>query len=116
MPMNPLTRALVGAAVCLLAPALAGAAEPNAALAYWKAFHFMPRLNQNEIKVISEWKTAKLEDLRPLVGEAPAWHLYLHRAAKIKACDWGPDHDEDGIYHLLPHLDKGRMLARLALA
>ena len=116
MSMTLLNRSLMGAAVCLLAPALAGAAEPNAALSYWKAFHFMPRMNQNEIKVVSEWKTAKLEDLPPFVEGTPAWLTFLHRGAKIKECNWGQDYDEDGIHHLLPHLDKGRMMTRLALA
>lgn len=116
MSMAVLHRTLMGAAVCLLAPALAGAAEPNAALSYWKAFHFIPRMNQNEIKVVSEWRTAKLEDLRPLVEGTPWWLTFLHRGAKIKECSWGQDYDEDGIHHLLPHLDKGRMLTRLALA
>jgi hypothetical protein len=111
-------RFVLGAAVAILCAPAASAAEPNAALAYWKAFHFMPKLDRGEIQTLVEWKTAEVKDLKKIVGEggAPTWQGFLFRAVKIKKCDWALDYDEDGIGLLLPHLDKGRMFSRLALA
>jgi hypothetical protein len=96
---------------------VAGQSElgPNAALQYWQAFAQMPALNEEQQKILDEWKTVSLQDpsVEKLATEAYKSMMYLHRAARLQRCDWGLDYD-DGISLLLLHLPKARDLARLA--
>ena len=95
---------------------VAGQSElgPNAALQYWQAFAQMPALNDEQQKFLDEWSTVSLKDpaVEKLATEAHKSMMYLHRAARLKRCDWGLDYD-DGISLLLLHLPKARDLARL---
>ena len=66
---------------CLAAPAAAPAGRDNAALTYWQAFHFMPRLTKADHKILGDWKTVRLADARGLVGDDSTSLRLLHRAA-----------------------------------
>jgi hypothetical protein len=87
----------------------------NAALWYWQAFAHMARLDDEQRKLLSAPPAAPAPgaEAAALADAGKDALLYLHRGAAIPACDWGL-HPEDGPYLLLPHLAKGRDLARLA--
>jgi hypothetical protein len=87
----------------------------NAALQYWQAFSQMPALNEDQEKLLAEWQTVPLDDpeVQKLIAGSQTSLMYLRRAAKLRRCDWGLDY-KDGIAMLLPHLAKGRDLARFA--
>src|SRR5439155_12326489 len=85
----------------------------NAALKYWQAFTQMNFTKEQE-KLLEEWSKAPLDAATDkLLDSAKMALLYLHRGAKLDACDWGLDY-EDGPGLLLPHLAKSRALTRLA--
>src|SRR5262245_1517890 len=112
-------RAAVGAALALcLAPAAPAADKPapNAALTYWQAFALLARLDKAQLKIIAEHEKVKLgEDVDRLIGSCETSLRLMHRAAAMRECDWGAAVDEDGIRTVLPHLDRGRTLMRVAL-
>jgi hypothetical protein len=87
----------------------------NAALQYWQAFAQMPALDEEQEKLLDEWRTVSLDDpaVHKLVADSQKSILYLRRGAHCSHCDWGLDYN-DGISMLLPHLAKSRSLARLA--
>lgn len=86
----------------------------NAALRYWQAFAHFPELDDRQQKLLATPPAGqpKLE-AAALADQGRDTLLYLRRGAAIPQCDWGL-HPEDGPYLLLPHLAKGRELARLA--
>jgi hypothetical protein len=86
----------------------------NAAIQYWQGIALMPVLDQDQQKILDEWKTAPLDDAAvKLIDSSQASMLYLRRGAKLPRCDWGLDHN-DGLALLMPHLGKSRDLTRLA--
>jgi len=85
----------------------------NAALRYWQAFAHLPKLDGRQEKLLAEPGDGTSDDAAKLAESGKDALLYLHRGAAIVPCDWGL-HPEDGPYLLLPHLGKGRDLARLA--
>jgi hypothetical protein len=85
----------------------------NAALRYWQAFAQLPKLDGGKEKLLAEPGDGTSADAAKLVESGKDALLYFHRGAAIGPCDWGL-HPEDGPYLLLPHLGKGRELARLA--
>jgi len=87
----------------------------NAALRYWQAFAQMPKVDEQQQKLLAAAPGAGASDAEAmkLVESGKDALRYLHRGAAIGPCDWGL-HREDGPYLLLPHLPKGRDLARLA--
>jgi hypothetical protein len=87
----------------------------NAALQYWQAFAQMPALDEEQEKLLDQWRTVPLDDpaVHKLVADSQKSILYLRRGAHCSHCDWGLDYN-DGIGMLLPHLAKSRSLARLA--
>ena len=87
----------------------------NAALQYWQAFSQMPPLDEEQAKLVAEWQTVSLDDpaVQKILDQSHKSMLYLRRAARCEACDWGLEYN-DGIGLLLPHLTKSRDLARLA--
>jgi hypothetical protein len=87
----------------------------NAALQYWQAFAQLPTLDKEQEKLLADWNTVSLDDpaVQKLLATSQNSMTYLRRAAKLPRCDWGLDYN-DGISLLLPHLAKGRDLARLA--
>src|SRR5262245_48472193 len=107
-------RAFAAAVVVLLcasAPGLAQDGAVNAALPYWQAFGFLPKMEIKQIEIIADVENVKLdEDARELIRSAETSLKYYHRGGRQKSCDWGLDFDE-GIMLLLPHLDRGRTLA-----
>lgn len=121
--MRPFRIGLLTAAAILLPYALseaqqiAGQSElgANAALQHWQAFIQMPALDEEQQKILDEWKTVSLKDpaVEKLVADSHKSMKYLHRAARLERCDWGLDY-EDGISLLLLHLPKARDMARLA--
>jgi hypothetical protein len=88
-----------------------GALGQNAALRYWQAFAAFPKLDERQQKLLAE--PPARDEAAKLAAAGENALLYLHRGAAIAQCDWGL-HREDGPYLLLPHLAKGRDLARLA--
>jgi hypothetical protein len=94
------------------APARSGLGN-NAALRYWQAYAQLPKLDERQEKLLAEPGDGTSDDAAKLVESGSNALLYLHRGAAIGPCDWGL-HPEDGPYLLLPHLGKGRDLARLA--
>lgn len=84
----------------------------NAALRYWQAFAIFPKLDEQQQKLLAD-ASAQGADTAKLAEAGENSLLYLRRGAAIGPCDWGL-HREDGPYLLLPHLAKGRDLARLA--
>ena len=91
-------------------PAGGGLGE-NAALRYWQAFAAFPTLDEARQKLLAG--PAAGDEASKLAASGETALLYLRRGAAIGPCDWGL-HREDGPYLLLPHLGKGRDLARLA--
>ena len=89
----------------------------NAALRYWQAFAHLPPLDGPRQKLLADAAngTAAGADAAELAGGGRDALLYLRRGAAIGPCDWGL-HPEDGPNLLLPHLARGRDLARLAAA
>ena len=122
-PREPLSVVAVFATIALVAAPLLAQREPartnalgrNAALRYWQAFAHMPKLDEQQQKLLGAAPTADAPDpaAAKLADEAKDALLYLRRGAAIGPCDWGL-HPEDGPNLLLPHLAKGRDLARLA--
>ena len=114
------TRLMVIATIVVYAAPLP-AQEPqgglgqNAALRYWQAFAHLSRLDEAQKKVLEGQPSAGAPDAEAVkVTEAGRDALlYLRRGAAIGAADWGL-HREDGPNLLLPHLGRGRDLARLA--
>jgi hypothetical protein len=92
-------------------PPSPGGLGQNAALRYWQAFAVFPKLDERAQKLLAEPFTS--DDAAKLAESGGNALLYLQRGAAIGPCDWGL-HREDGPYLLLPHLAKGRDLARLA--
>lgn len=93
-------------------------AAPNAAVIYWQAFSAMPNLNEAERLQLTEatkFMNAPLDDkIRPVVDQFDQALRQMHRATQVVPCDWQLNED-DGPFLLLPHLQKARDLARVAL-
>jgi len=88
--------------------------QPNAALTYWQGFALMPTLSDTEDRLVAQYKTAPLDEhVKGVVERSGTALTCLHRGAAVARCDWGLN-IEDGPGVLLPHLAKGRQLARLA--
>jgi hypothetical protein len=92
-----------------------GGIGQNAALRYWIAFAQLPTLDAAQQKIVGDWQTTPLNaDSRKAIQSADASLRYLHYGAAMPRCNWGSPMEE-GFSLLLPHLSKGRQLARLAL-
>jgi hypothetical protein len=86
----------------------------DGAVEYWQAFALLPQMDDAQQKIIANVNTAPLDPAAQKLIENSANALtQLHRGAACDACDWNL-HKEDGYAMLLPHLAKGRELARLA--
>jgi hypothetical protein len=87
----------------------------NAALQYSHAFSQLPTLDKEQEEVLGKWNTVSMDDpaVQKLLGASQSSMLFLRRAANLPHCNWGLDYN-DGVSMLLPHLAKGRDLARLA--
>jgi hypothetical protein len=106
--------------------ALAGAETPvsdraaagNAAPIYWQAFAAMPIFTAGEQKSLND----ALQGIPPLGGDdvyelvqhCAASLKQMHRAARMRSCDWELDYAE-GPNMLIPQLGKGKELGRIAL-
>ncbi len=97
------------------APAANSDAAANAALQYWQGFSQMPVLEKAERMLLDPATTDSLDkpEVEKLIAASRTSVKYMHRAAKLKVCDWGLEYG-DGLGLLLPHLAKGRDLALLA--
>jgi hypothetical protein len=87
----------------------------NAALQYWQAFAHLPVLDEQQQKLLDDWRTVSLDDpeVKKIIDQSHKSMTYLRRASRIEKCDWGLEYN-DGIAMLLPHLAKARDLARIA--
>ena len=121
MRVTPYVTRLMVIATIVLYASPAPAQQPgdglgqNAALRYWQAFAHLSRLDEAQKKVLEGQPAAGAPDAEAVkVTEAGRDALvYLRRGAAIGPVDWGL-HREDGPNLLLPHLGRGRDLARLA--
>src|SRR5262249_17913973 len=119
--MNVVMRAAAGVAlVVALAPVSGPAAEEpakaNAALVYWQAFAMIPQLDKGQLKIVGDHSKVKLDkDVDKLLASCETSLRLMHRATTRAHCDWGVSVLEDGIYTLMPHMDRGFRLARIAL-
>jgi hypothetical protein len=87
--------------------------EANAALKYWWAFAALPTLDKGQEKLLREWNKVPLDAAAlKLIDRSRLSRLDLHRAAKLRHCDWSLDY-EDGIRMRVPYLPKSLTLARL---
>jgi len=97
----------------------AESAEPNelgnnAALKYWKAFAMLPKLEEEDGKLLVKPSECPVnERTRQIVEKAKPSLKLMYKGAKIGPCDWGHDLTE-GPNLLLPNIGKARDLARLA--
>lgn len=108
--------ALAGPPVAAAAtrPGLGSELSANAALRYWPAFHFLPATTPEQEKLLTDFRTAPLDaDAKALTAAADLSLRYLRDGAAQARGDWGLEY-EQGFALLLPHLQKGRTLARLA--
>ena len=103
-----------------LAQTAPGKADPlaaNAALLYWRAFAVLPKLDEKQDKTLVDvWCYLKpVEDsLGPIVKMSAPALRELHRGAQQPRCVWGTPIG-DGMSTLIPHGQKARELARLAV-
>jgi len=89
--------------------------EPNAALVYWQAFAMLPRFEPGQFDALAAAEKGDLDDeARGLIDSVSRSLTIMHRASRMARADWGLPYEEDGINLLLPHVDRGRTLARLA--
>jgi hypothetical protein len=108
-------------ALALLTPSLfaQSSAPPdlgaNAALKYWQAFATLPRLTDDERKLLGDCLTIPLDArARGIVDKSSYALRMMHHAAAQPRCDWGIAWNEEGIDVRLPHHEGARMLANLA--
>ena len=87
----------------------------NAALQYWQAFSQLPTMEKEHETLFSEPTASALAQpaAEKLLDSARQSFVFLDRAVVHQVCDWGLDYN-DGVSLYLPHLSKGRDLARLA--
>ncbi len=97
-------------------PTAGGGATKNAALAYWRAFALLPKLDDDQKDAIRD-SLDRLgpvdKELIPVIESSAPSLKELHRAAKMPTCDWGLA-VEDGVDAMMPHLSVARELSRLA--
>jgi hypothetical protein len=87
----------------------------NAALQYWQAVATLPALDATQEKMLENWATTPLGlSTSKLLDQCQTSLTYMRRAATMRECDWGLDYKEGVSLHL-PHLAKGRLLARIAM-
>jgi hypothetical protein len=87
----------------------------NAALQYWQAVATLPALDASQEKMLQNWSTTPLGvSTSKLLDQCQTSLAYMRRAATMRECDWGLDYNEGVSLHL-PHLAKGRLLARIAM-
>jgi len=91
---------------------------PNAAVIYWQAFAAMPSLSDAQQKnlesAISKLPSSASQELNPFLEHYQVALRELHRAAAVEPCDWQLD-ELAGPNMLLPHLQKARELAKVAM-
>lgn len=112
------SRAPIFCALMLATACAASAQQPrrtcDAAVEYWQAFALLPRTDEGQQKIIAGVNSAPLDPAaQKLIEESAKALTQLHRGSACDACDWNL-HTEDGYAMLMPHLAKGRELARLA--
>jgi hypothetical protein len=89
----------------------------NAAMKYWQAFALLPTLDEDQAKLLQNWKEVPIYDgsaALKLIDASRMSRVYLHRGAKVQRCDWSLD-DEDGPGLFMSHCPRSLNLARLAL-
>ena len=92
----------------------AAAPEENAALAYWQAFAAVPAGDAQAATIEAGDKAIFNDPTLKLIDESAYALDELRRGARMSRCDWGMDYNR-GPELRMPHLAKGRQLARLAL-
>ncbi len=89
----------------------------NAAMKYWQAFALLPSLDEDQAKLLENWKEVPIYDesgAMKLIDASRMSRIYLHRGARMQRCDWSLD-VEDGPGLAMPHCPRAMTLARLAL-
>ncbi len=90
-----------------------GSLGDNAALKYWQAFATLPKLaDEEQWKLINDYPTMPLgAHAKELVADAEYSLRMLHRAATVRACNWGIGYKDDGAETRLPQLSAARVLS-----
>jgi hypothetical protein len=89
----------------------------NAAMKYWQAFALLPTPDQDQAKLLQNWKDVPIYEgsaALKLIDASRMSRVYLHRGAKLQRCNWSLD-DEDGPGLFMSHCPRSLNLARLAL-
>lgn len=118
-----LVSTLIGTGLPLLAPpALADNPAPaglgaNAALDYWQAIYFAPKLDEQREKALDESRTTTPDQTaEKAVQDGYRSITFVRLGAEKPACNWGLPLEQQGITTLMPQLSAARTLARLMLA
>jgi hypothetical protein len=81
---------------------------------YWQAFALMPTPDKDQEKLLWDgYKTPLDATAAKLIGNSELSLKYLRRGAALERCDWSLDYG-DGVFLVLPHASKSRILSRLA--
>src|SRR5579863_2632720 len=85
----------------------------NAALKYWAGFALLPSLDDEQEKLLGDWRNVPFNATAlSLIDRSRNSREYLFQGAKIDRCDWSLDYSQ-GVQLLMPHLVKSRTLAAL---
>ena len=117
-----LVSTLLGTGLPLLArPAQAADPAPaglgaNAALDYWQAIYFAPKLDEQREKALDD-STARMPDetAEKLAEDGARSISFVRLGAAQPACNWGLPLEQQGLTTLMPELSAARTLARLML-
>lgn len=86
----------------------------EAAVEYWQGFALLPQMDDARQKIVANVSSTPIDPgVRKLIEDCGPALTQLHRGSVCGTCDWNL-HTEDGYRMLMPHLAKGRELARLA--
>ena len=86
----------------------------NAALRYFQAFITMPEADPVGDRFTGDWENVPLDQAAvAFIAKHETSLGFLREGARLPRCAWGLNYDKDpGM--LMPHLSKGRQLARIA--
>jgi hypothetical protein len=106
---------------CILTCSILRADKPvtdlsaNAALDYWQAIYFAPKLDVEQSKLLGEIGSVPLDDAAKLVEQGRLSIKFARMGAKKPLCSWGESRQQEGFTALTPHLRVADDLARLML-
>lgn len=101
--------------LCADEPFTSGAELSNAALVYWQAFSFLPRLDADQRTLLDEIEAGRkpVSAAKPLIESSSIALNFISIVPAKTECRW--ELIESGPGTLLPHLAKARLSARLMI-